>query len=65
MKEEAPLGNPFIGEPRGGRPASQVWWSSGCSHGNLMAHVEQDKTLSRKVSLDAFLFKTTKGNESN
>jgi hypothetical protein len=21
MKEEAPLGNPFIGEPRGGRPA--------------------------------------------
>jgi hypothetical protein len=20
MKEEAPLGNPFIGEPRGGRP---------------------------------------------
>jgi hypothetical protein len=21
MKEETPLGNPFIGEPRGGRPA--------------------------------------------
>jgi hypothetical protein len=21
MKEEAPLGNPLIGEPRGGRPA--------------------------------------------
>jgi hypothetical protein len=36
-----------------------------CSRGNLMAHVERDKTLSRKVSLDAFLFKATKGNESN
>jgi hypothetical protein len=22
MKEKAPLGNPFIGEPRGGRPAN-------------------------------------------
>jgi hypothetical protein len=30
-----------------------------------MAHVEQDKTLSRKVSLDAFLFKAIKCNESN
>jgi hypothetical protein len=30
-----------------------------------MAHVERDKTLSRKVSPDAFLFKATKGNESN
>jgi hypothetical protein len=24
MKEEAPLGNPFIGQPRGGRPANVV-----------------------------------------
>jgi hypothetical protein len=24
MKEEAPLGNPFIGEPRGGRAANHV-----------------------------------------
>jgi hypothetical protein len=27
-----------------------------------MAHVERDKTLSHKVSSDAFLFKATKGN---
>jgi hypothetical protein len=26
MKEEAPLGIPFIGEPRGGRPAKDSWW---------------------------------------
>jgi hypothetical protein len=32
---------------------------------NMMAHMEQDKTLSHKVSPDAFLFKATKGNESN
>jgi hypothetical protein len=30
-----------------------------------MAHVERDKTVSHKVSPDAFLFKATKGNESN
>jgi hypothetical protein len=30
-----------------------------------MAHVERDKTLSRKVSLGAFLLKSTNGNESN
>jgi hypothetical protein len=39
--------------------------SSFCSDGNLMAHLEQDRTLSRKVSPDAFLFKATKGNKSN
>jgi hypothetical protein len=47
-----------------------VGWKLGvangdCSHRNLMDHVEQDKTLSHKVSLDVFLFKPTKGNESN
>jgi hypothetical protein len=41
------------------------WGAPVCSHGKLMAHVERDKTLSRKVSPDAFLFKATKGNESN
>jgi hypothetical protein len=30
-----------------------------------MAHVERDKTLSHKVSPDAFLFKGIKGDESN
>jgi hypothetical protein len=35
------------------------------SHGNLMAHVEWDKTLSCKVSPDAFPLKESKGNESN
>jgi hypothetical protein len=30
-----------------------------------MAHMERDKTLSHKVSPDAFLFKATKGSESN
>jgi hypothetical protein len=30
-----------------------------------MAHVERDQTLSHKVSPDAFLFKATKGSESN
>jgi hypothetical protein len=30
-----------------------------------MDQVEQYKTLSRKVSLDAFLLKAIKGNESN
>jgi hypothetical protein len=28
MKEEAPLGNPFIGEPRGGRPAKDGGWAA-------------------------------------
>jgi hypothetical protein len=33
MKEEAPLGNPFIGEPRGGRPAKEGGWvASPCGH---------------------------------
>jgi hypothetical protein len=33
MKEEAPLRNPFIGEPRGGRPAKVGGWSaSPCGH---------------------------------
>jgi hypothetical protein len=32
-----------------------------CLHGNLMAYVERDKTLSHAVSLDVFLFKATKG----
>jgi hypothetical protein len=26
MKEKAPLGNPFIGEPRGGRPSMVAEW---------------------------------------
>jgi hypothetical protein len=51
-------------------PTRMVGWKLGvangdCSHRNLMDHVEQDKTLSHKVSLDVFLFKPTKGNESN
>jgi hypothetical protein len=33
----------------------------GCSHKNLIACVELGRTLSRKVSTDAFLFKATKG----
>jgi hypothetical protein len=32
MKEKAPLGNPFIGEPSGGRPAKD----GGRSAGQLM-----------------------------
>jgi hypothetical protein len=28
MKEKAPLGNPFIGEPRGGRPAKYGGWAA-------------------------------------
>jgi hypothetical protein len=33
MKEEAPLGNPFIGEPRGGRPAKDGGrMASPCGH---------------------------------
>jgi hypothetical protein len=32
-----------------------------CSHENLIACVELGRTLSRKVSIDAFLFKATKG----
>jgi hypothetical protein len=33
MKEEAPLGNPFIGELRGGRPAKYGGWAaSPCGH---------------------------------
>jgi hypothetical protein len=33
MKEKAPLGNPFIGEPRGGRPAKYGGWAaSPCGH---------------------------------
>jgi hypothetical protein len=36
-----------------------------CLHGNLIAHMERDRTLSHKVSPDASLFKATKGNESN
>jgi hypothetical protein len=94
MKEEAPLGNPFIGEPRGGRPGSPcdqshylprssnhslhvfldgdnsltteisaIWmWQCCYLHGNLMDHMERDKTLSHQVSLNAFLLKATKGN---
>jgi hypothetical protein len=33
MKEEAPLGNPFIGEPRGDRPAKDGGQAaSPCDH---------------------------------
>jgi hypothetical protein len=33
MKEEAPIGNPFIGEPRGGRPAKDGGQTaSPCGH---------------------------------
>jgi hypothetical protein len=32
-----------------------------CSHDNLRACVELGRSLSRKVSMDAFLFKETKG----
>jgi hypothetical protein len=28
MKEEAPLGNPFIGEPRGGQSAKDGGWAA-------------------------------------
>jgi hypothetical protein len=28
MKEETPLGNPFIGEPMGGWPATNLWLTS-------------------------------------
>jgi hypothetical protein len=35
-----------------------------CSHGNLMAHVEQSKTLSRKAKSIIFLFKATKTSET-
>jgi hypothetical protein len=31
-----------------------------CSHGNLIAHVEQSKALSHKAKPVAFLFKATK-----
>jgi hypothetical protein len=33
-----------------------------CLHKNLIACVELDRTLSRKVNTDAFLFKATKEN---
>jgi hypothetical protein len=36
----------------------------GCSHENLMAHVEQSKALSHKAKLIAFLFKATKMSET-
>jgi hypothetical protein len=36
-----------------------------CSHGNLMAHVEQSKALSRKAKSIDFLFKAKKMSETN
>jgi hypothetical protein len=36
-----------------------------CSHENLIACVELGRTLSLKVSTDAFLFKVTKGSYNN
>jgi hypothetical protein len=33
-----------------------------CSHENLISSVELGRTLSHKVSTNAFLFKATKGN---
>jgi hypothetical protein len=38
----------------------RVW--ARCSHKNLIACMELGRTLSRKVSTYAFLFKATKGN---
>jgi hypothetical protein len=36
----------------------------GCSHGNLMAHLERSEALSCKAKLIAFLFKATKMSET-
>jgi hypothetical protein len=41
MKEESPIGNPFIGEPRGGRPAKDG--------GRVASHVASAPKLCPKV----------------
>jgi hypothetical protein len=57
--------------PLPGTPTGRLLWSgtpamglTRCSHENLMAHMEQSKTLSRKAKPIAFLFKATKMSET-
>jgi hypothetical protein len=44
--------------------STRLQGARGCSHENLMAHVEQSKALYRKAKPIAFLFKPTKMSET-